>query len=210
MTLRSRFLRLLAAFAALLAPALCEPAARAADPAAPGTGRKVVDFALVDTGGRGHSAAEWRGSKAVVLFFLGVECPVSNGYAPEMRRIADQYGLRGVAVYGVHPDPDVSPAVAAGHAAEFGLTFPILLDPAQGVARQAGVKVTPEAVVLAPDGRVLYRGRIDDRYTGSGRRRAEPTVADLRAALDAALAGVPPANAEVDAYGCTLPKPPAK
>ena len=180
---------------------------RAATAAAPEAERRVADFNLRDARGREHSAAEWRGQKAVVLLFLGVECPVSNGYAPEMRRIAEQYGLRGVAFYGIHPDPDVSPAVAAQHAAEYGLTFPILLDPEQSVARRAGVRVTPEAVVLAPDGRVLYRGRIDDLYTSRGQRRNGATTADLRDALDAALAGRPPAVPATEAFGCLLPRP---
>ena len=57
------------------------------------------------------------------------------------------------------------------------LPFPILLDPAQLVARQADVRVTPEAVVVLPDGQVIYRGRIDDRYAADGRKRPQPRTA---------------------------------
>ena len=177
--------------------------ARADGPAA---GSQVVDFALSDDRGRAHSAAEWKGHRAVVLLFLGAECPVSNGYAPELGRIAEAYTPRGVAFYGVHADPDVTAEAAKEHAAEYGLSFPILLDPAQVVARRAGVRVTPEAVVLAPDGRILYRGRIDDRYTPQGKRRPGPTTLDLRNALEAALAGRPPAPASADAFGCRIPR----
>ncbi len=167
---------------------------------------RVADFALRDDRGREHRKEEWREAKAVVLLFLGVECPVSNGYAPEFRRIAEAYSSRGVTFYGLHPDPDVTGEAARQHAAEYGLPFPILLDPSQVVARQAGVKLTPEAVVLASDGRILYRGRIDDRYDPRGRRREVPTSRDLRDALNATLAGRAPKPAAGEAFGCHLPR----
>src|SRR2546423_458212 len=123
----------------------------------------VKDFSLPDTKGRVHTAAAWKEKKAVVLLLLGTECPVSNGYAPEYVRLVKAYGDRGVLFYGIHPDPEVTGEAAARHAAEFRLSFTILLDPTQAVTRQTGVKVVPEAVVLSPAGRILYRGRIDDR-----------------------------------------------
>src|SRR5437899_612752 len=105
---------------------------------------EVKNFALADAQGRKHSADAWKASKAVVLVFLGTECPVSNGYAPEYRRLVETYAGQGVLFYGLHPDPDVTAEVAARHAAEFRLPFAVLLDPTQRVARQAGVKVVPE------------------------------------------------------------------
>jgi peroxiredoxin len=183
------------------------PRGTAAPDAKPAVGR-VQGFDLPDARGPRHTAAEWTGRKAVVLFFLNTECPVSNGYAPAMTRLAREYGPRCVVVWGVHPDPDVTAAAAAAHAAEYKFPFPVLLDPAQTLARQAGVRVTPEAVLLGPDGRVLYRGRIDDRYALGGKRRETPRTHDLQDALDAVLAGRAPAAAETRAFGCPLP--PAK
>ena len=125
-------------------------------PAQPGP--VVKDFALSDTAGRKHTAAGWSDHKAIVLIFLGTECPVSNGYAPEYRRLVEMFRGKGVQFLGIHPDPDVTAAAAAKHAAEYKLPFAVLLDPMQAVARQAGVKVVPEAVVLTPKGEVRYRG----------------------------------------------------
>jgi peroxiredoxin len=169
--------------------------------------RQVQDFALHDVKGQRHTRAEWKDRKAVVLFFLGTECPVSNGYAPEFSRLEAHYSPRGVVFWGVHPDPDVTAATAAKHAAEYGLKFTLLLDPKQVLAKQTGVRVTPEAVVLSATGEVLYRGRIDDRYTPNGKRREEPTIRDVQNALDAILAGKRPAVAETKAFGCPLPAP---
>jgi peroxiredoxin len=171
------------------------------------TPRQVGDFALRDSQGRTHTPKDWRDRKAVVLFFLGTECPVANGYAPEMARLAKTYGAKGVAFLGVHTDPDVTAEAAGRHAAEYGLPFAVLLDPDQVLARAAGVRVVPEAVVLSPAGKVLYRGRIDDRYAPDGKRRDEPRTRDVETALEAVLAGKAPAVAETRAYGCPLPAP---
>ena len=65
--------------------------------------------------------------------------------------------------------------------------------------------MTPEAVVVLPDGQVIYRGRIDDRYTSNGRRRAEPHVGELRSALEAIVADESPAVALTEPFGCPIP-----
>jgi peroxiredoxin len=168
---------------------------------------RVKDFSLADPQGQRHSIKEWRGRKTVVLIFLGTECPVSNGYAPVLSRLAKHYGPRGVAFYGVHPDPDVTAAVATKHAAEYQLPFTLLLDPRQVLPPQTGVTRVPSAVVLTPQGQVLYRGRIDDRYANDGRRRDEPRHKDLENAVEAALAGRTPNPAVTEVFGCPLPPP---
>jgi peroxiredoxin len=165
------------------------------------------DFSLSDARGERHTPREWTERKAVVVFFLNVDCPVSNGYAPEMARLAKAYEAQGALLWGVHSDPDLTAEDAARHAKEYGLRFPILLDPDQVLARRAGARVTPEAALLSPEGKVLYHGRIDDRYTADGKRRDEPRTRDLEAALDAVLAGKPVAQDETRAYGCPLPRP---
>ncbi len=168
--------------------------------------RFVADLALRDTGGTLH---DFRvpSHKAVVFFLLGTECPVSNAYAPEMTRIAKEYEPRGVATFGVHSDTDVTPAVAASHAADYRLGFPILLDPTQELAEAAGAEVTPEAIVVDEGRMVVYRGRIDDTYTLGGKRRDEPSTRDLRSVLDALVAGKTPAPIVRPAFGCPLPAP---
>ena len=84
------------------------------------------------------------------------------------------------------------------------LPFPILLDPLQTVARQADLTVTPEAVVLLPDGQVIYRGRIDDRLAADGTRRAKPQARELEDALEAILADEMPVVTSTVALGTRL------
>jgi thiol-disulfide isomerase/thioredoxin len=149
---------------------------------------------------------------AVVLLFLGHDCPVSNGYTPELARIATAYAPKKVAFLAVYPDPDVTPDEAAKHAKEYALPCPSVLDRKLVLAARTGATVKPEAVVLSPKGEVLYRGRIDDRYIALGKKRAEPTTHDLRNAIDAVLAGKPVPTPRTQAIGCDIdfPSPPKK
>jgi peroxiredoxin len=165
----------------------------------------VKDFALRDVQGRLHTAAEWAGRAAVVLFALAPDCPASRDAAPEMARLAREFGPRGVAFFGICPRPGVRSEELAELAARCGLPFPILHDAAQRVARQAGLSVTPEAVVLLPDGQVCYGGRIDDRLAPDGKRRSAPRRRDLELALRALLADELPAVARTVAIGTPLP-----
>jgi peroxiredoxin len=189
----------------LLGSSLAALYLRKAEPLEPGAISLVDDFDLLDTRGLSHTRAEWRASKAVVLCFLATECPVSNAYAPELRRLADVYRPRGVAFFGVHSDPDVTADQAARHAKEYGLSFPVLLDPAQELAGSVGVKVTPEVALVGGDGRVFYHGRVDDTYLRDGKHRTVRRTHDLQNALEAVLADRVPADATGPAFGCPLP-----
>lgn len=161
-------------------------------------------FQLRDTHGQEHTAQEWRGSKAAVVFFVMTDCPLSTGYVPEMNRIRADYGKRGIAVYAAHSDPSVSAAAVRKHADEFGYTFPVLLDPKLALARAAGATIVPQVAVFSPAGKVLYLGRIDNRVEDITRRRPTATEHDVRDALDAILAGKAPPQARTRAVGCYI------
>ncbi len=175
------------------------------EPPEPGPLDRVENALLRDSSGAMQTLSDGR-DRAIVLFFLGMECPVSNGYAEEMSRLAERYGPHGVAFRGVYCESDVTVESARRHKEEHRLSFPVLLDPDQDLAEQAGVTLTPEAVVLDVDGLVLYRGRIDDRYSEKGRRKKAAHQHDLSDAIDSVLAGKAPAAAETKAFGCPLPR----
>ena len=161
-------------------------------------------FSLADTTGRVHTPAEWDAKRAVVLLFVSTDCPLSNRYVPELKRIESAYGPRGVAFYAVQGDATIAVDEVRRHAKEFAYTFPYLLDPSESLATYTGATATPQAAVLSPRGDLLYLGRIDNRLEDFGRERVQVTQFDLRETLDAVLAGKPVPHARTKALGCAI------
>ncbi len=167
-------------------------------------------FQLRDTQGAVHTPAEWQGASAVVIFFTTTDCPIANSYVPEMNRIHDAYARRGVLFFAVHTDLTIPDAEVVQYARDFHYAYPLLLDPRQLLARHAGATITPQAAILAPDGKPLYLGRIDDRIADFGKQRLKPTVFDLRDSLDALLAGRPVPHAATKSIGCAITLAPVR
>jgi AhpC/TSA family len=139
---------------------------------------------------------------ASVLFFYWQDCPISNGYVPEINRICA--GHTNFAFYIVQVDPDLTLAAAKEHARKYDLRAPVLLDPQHRLVKLIQATVTPEAVVLGKHGEVLYRGRIDDLYAALGKKRAVATTRDLCDALDSITAGKAVKKPETKAIGCLI------
>ena len=130
-------------------------------------------------------------ARATVAFFIDSDCPVSNRYAPELKRLQHDYAPRGVNFWLVYPDPGISVQTIREHMRSFGYELPALRDPEHALVRRANAQVTPEAAVFRADGTLAYHGRIDNRYVDLTRRRAEATEHDVAMVLDALLAGKP-------------------
>jgi len=144
---------------------------------------------------------------ANVLMFIASDCPVSNGYAPEIQRICRDYRAKGVACSLVYEDVAIGTARVRAHRDEYRYTdIPAVIDADRAIATRAKATVTPQAVVVGPGGAVKYRGRIDNQYAALGKPRRVVTVHDLRDALDAVLARRPVANPETEAFGCFISK----
>ena len=163
-----------------------------------------VRFELRDTKGAMHTASEWQGKKAVVMFFTMTDCPLANGYIPEMNRLRSVYDPQGVAFYAVQVDNTIADADVKKYAQEYGYSFPMLNDPRLILARFTGAKVTPEVAVLSGKGEVLYLGRIDNKVEDLTHPRYAATEPELRNALDAVLAGKAPKEARTRAVGCSI------
>lgn len=144
------------------------------------------------------------GAPATVLVFTAVDCPISDRYAPEVRRLASRYGAQGVRFWVVYANQGERPEAAKAHAEAFGYQLPVALDARATLADRAQAMVTPEAAVFDRDGRLVYHGRIDDRYVDFGVDRTLPTTHELDDALAAVLAGRPVARTSVPAVGCAI------
>jgi hypothetical protein len=82
----------------------------------------------------------------------------------------------------------------------------VLRDPRHLLVKRAKVRVTPEAAVFAPDGQLLYHGRIDNRYVDFGKARPAATQHELKSVLEAIAHGRPVPLSETRAIGCYIPK----
>jgi hypothetical protein len=144
------------------------------------------------------------GGKGVAFLFVSVECPISNRYAPEVRRLHDKFAAQGIAFSLVYPNP-VEPVTAIRrHIKDYSYPMRALRDPRHELVKIAGATITPEAAVFDPRGKLLYRGRIDDRYVSLGLERPVATRHDLDEALTDIVAGKPPRQATTQAVGCFI------
>jgi peroxiredoxin len=199
----SRFVRALA-LVALVGTLVAVPGS-AADPA-PSTDRlnKTIDnITLTDPEGDTSTLKAYVGKTATVVVFLSFDCPVSNSYATTLADLHKAYKSKGVSFLAVVPTDDV-PATVAKKATEFKFPFPVFSDSKRVAADAFKAVVTPEAFVLDSKMVLRYRGRIDNQYYGRLKRNPQVTEHDLKAALDALVAGKEITTTATRAIGCHI------
>lgn len=145
---------------------------------------------------------------ANVLIFVASDCPISNGYAPEIQRICRAYEAQGIGCTLIYEEAGLSTEDARKHldAYRYG-RMPAAIDRDGALAARVRASVTPEAVVVDRQGTVRYRGRIDNFYAALGRPRQVVTAHDLQDALNAVVDGRAVATAETEAIGCYIVPP---
>lgn len=174
--------------------------------ALPWMGNAADSLSLKDLDGVIRTPLEIGGSTAAVLLFVTHDCPIANGYAPEYRRLREEYPANKISFTLVYVDPDAGPDQLRKHRDEYGLArLRAIHDRRHRLVAAVGAEITPEAVVLTAGGKIAYRGRVDNLYADYGKRRREATKRDLRNALDAVLAGKPVPNPRTEAIGCYIP-----
>lgn len=170
----------------------------------PGVEADLATVRAVDLDGLMHRIGYDRRARAAALVFLGVECPVSQRFAPRLNELAREAEERGLAFFGVISDASVAPARAREFARAHELAFPVLYDAAGDLAERLAPERVPEAFVLDRAGELVYRGRIDDRFAEPGKLRPRIDHEELRGALEAVAAGRAPAVARTQAVGCVF------
>ena len=174
------------------------PLAAAPEGATPRVALRDPDGRVVDP----FLAAE--NSRAIVFLFASVDCPVSNRYAPEVRRLHDGFAPQNVAFWLVYPNPGDTPEAVREHLQTFAYPVHALLDPRHELVKLTKVTITPEAAVFTSSRTLAYHGRIDDRFVSLGVERPAATTRDLFNALTAVVAGRTPEQASASAVGCFI------
>jgi len=171
-------------------------------------GIRLADWTLPQSSdGKPWSLAhDGRDAKAVVVLFLGTQCPVNNLYLPALAALQKKYGPQGVLFVGINSNSQDDNAEVARHAKEFGLPFVMLKDEGAKVADRFAAARTPEAFVLDGTRTARYRGRIDDRYD-KGVQRPQATHHELVDAIEAVLAGKEVVCPVTEPAGCRIGRP---
>jgi hypothetical protein len=143
-------------------------------------------------------------ARARVFVFARTDCPITNRYAPELQRIAGEFAAQGVEFWMVYPDAGESPTAIEKHMAAYRFPGRSIRDPKHELMARAQATIAPQAAVFDAQGKLVYSGRIDDRYVDFGKFRPAPTVHDLGDAVRATLAGKPVAQPRTRAIGCFL------
>jgi thiol-disulfide isomerase/thioredoxin len=190
----------------LLALAGGAVAAGESGPVTPVGGKAPDTGSLRDLRGNRRPLHSFTGYKAVVVAFLGTDCPISNLYLPGLVELEKRYRLKQVQFLAVYPNEHEDLDDIAAHTADHDVPFPVLKDVGQRLADTLGVTRVPAVVVLDGDFKLRYRGRVDDRY-GVAFRREKATRDDLVEALDEVLAGKEVSLAETEADGCLVDRP---
>lgn len=164
-----------------------------------------IDQPLVDIDGTPHGTlASAATGRYTALVFVRTDCPVSNQYAPEIKRICAEYGREGLQCLLVYADGYDTVEAIRRHRADFGYSIPAVRDPAHALVARAGATITPEVAVFAPGARLAYGGRIDNLYNELGKPRRQVTEHDLRDALVDLIAGREVRKPHTQAIGCFI------
>jgi peroxiredoxin len=169
-------------------------------------GTKAPAFTLTNVDGRSVTLSDFAGAPAYLIVFMCNHCPYVKHIATELARLGRDYQSRGVAVIGINSNdvgthPADSPEQMVHESESRGYTFPYLFDETQKVAQAYKAACTPDFYVFDNQQRLVYRGQLDDSRPDSG---ISVTGRDLRAALDAVLAGKPVAEPQKPSIGCNI------
>jgi peroxiredoxin len=170
-----------------------------------GTG--APDFSLPDVvSGRTISLKTFEDAKALLVMFICRHCPYVKHVQEELARLGTDYQARDVAIVAISSNdaaefPDDRPVSLREMAVALGFTFPFCHDETQDVAKAYTAACTPDFYLFDAARRLVYRGQLDDSRPDSGR---PVTGRDLRAALDAVLAGRPVDPDQKPSLGCNI------
>jgi peroxiredoxin len=170
-------------------------------------GTSAPAFSLSDAvSGREVSLEDFQGAPALLVAFICNHCPFVKHVRAGLAQLARDFQERGAAVVAINSNdveshPDDRPERMAEEARQAGYPFPYLFDEDQAVAKAYRAACTPDFFLFDGGRRLAYRGQMDSSRPGNG---VPVTGEDLRAALDAVLAGEPPPRVQRPSMGCNI------
>ena len=169
-------------------------------------GTPAPDFKLMNVDGRDVGLHDFDDKPALLVIFMCNHCPFVKHVADGLTRLAMDYMPKGVAIVGINSNdaathPQDSPEQMVHEAEQRGYPFPYLYDEGQDVAQAYGAACTPDFFLYDKSRKLVYRGQLDASRPGNN---IPVTGKDLRAALDAVLAGRAPPEPQIPSIGCNI------
>ena len=167
-------------------------------------GTIAPDFSLPDPDGELFGLAD--GAPAHLVMFICNHCPFVVHVKEELARLGRDYAPHGVDIVAISSNdvtthPQDGPAFMKAFAANNGFVFPYLHDESQAVAKAYGAVCTPDFFLFDEEKRLVYRGQLDESRPG---KPVPSDGRDLRAALDAVLAGRAVPSGQRASMGCSI------
>jgi len=170
-------------------------------------GTPLPHFELPDVvSGNWCSPTKFGEKRAVLVMFICRHCPFVVHVQHELVRLEKDYADKGLAMVAISSNdvthyPDDHPDRLQSMAQELGFTFPYCYDETQDVAKAFTAACTPDFFLFQEDRTLVYRGQLDDSRPGNNK---PVTGNDLRAAIDAVLAGQPVNRDQRPSAGCNI------
>jgi len=169
-------------------------------------GTPAPDFSLRNVDGQMVSLSDFQGRPALLVIFMCNHCPFVKHIAEQLAQLGREYqgagaGMVAISSNDIANHPEDSPEQMIHEVEQRGYSFPYLYDEDQDVAIAYQAACTPDFYVFDGDQKLAYRGQLDSSRPDSG---IPVTGQDLRAALDAVLAGEPATEHQVPSIGCNI------
>jgi len=170
-------------------------------------GTEAPDFSLPDTvSSEIVSLADYSDKKGLLVMFICNHCPYVKHVRQELARLGNDYSNSGLGIVAISSNdidayPADSPEAMKTEAETFGYSFPYLYDETQMVAAAYTAMCTPDFFLFGAENKLAYRGRLDESRPDSG---IPVTGNELRAAIDAVLAGDLVSDQQLPSMGCSI------
>lgn len=170
-------------------------------------GTIAPDFALTDViSEKTVRRDDFRGNKALLVLFICAHCPYVKHIEKSLGQLSADYAGKPLAIVAISSNdavhyPADNPDGLRQQAHDNEFVFPYLYDEMQYVARAYKAACTPDPYLFDSNFKLVYRGQYDDSRPGNG---VPVTGKDLRAAIDAVLAGKPVPTDQKPSIGCNI------
>lgn len=170
-------------------------------------GTAAPSFSLRDVvSGRTYSLESFADKTALLVMFICRHCPYVVHVEQELAKIGHDYRDASLGIIAISSNdsvgyPDDAPPKLKEMAVRLGFTFPFCHDETQEVAKAYKAACTPDFYLFDRDRRLMYRGQLDDSRPGNN---TPVTGRDLRAAIQAVLAGKRIDGNQQPSIGCSI------